>query len=117
MAVREQNWREQDSQRIKKFFAAKLKEEDQQRAIAQRRGARAQPIQDIVAQPVPTFGEDESRPKSAAETFKDAEISRLQEACAKLQDRVNELQGQNALLDTFSEQNIKAFGNQQKQME
>lgn len=29
MAVREQNWRERDSERIKKFFAAKLKEEDQ----------------------------------------------------------------------------------------
>lgn len=29
MAVREQTWRDRDSERIKKFFAAKLKEEDQ----------------------------------------------------------------------------------------
>ena len=94
MAVREQAWREQDSQRIKKFFAAKLKEEDQQRAIAQRRGARPQAKADMsAASPVPTFGDDDHRPKSAAETFKDAEISRLQDACAKLQDRVNELVG------------------------
>lgn len=54
MAVREQTWRERDSERIKKFFAAKLKEEEQQRAIAQRRGGRPQ-VQDIVAQPLPTF--------------------------------------------------------------
>ena len=35
---------------------------------------------------------DDSRPKSAAETMKDQQIERLEEACAKLKDKVNELE-------------------------
>ena len=54
--------------------------------------------------------DDDSRPKSAAETLKDAEIARLGEACAKLQDRVNELEDQNQLLNKFSESNLKVLG-------
>ena len=40
LEVQKQQWRERDNERIKKFFAAKLKEEDQQRDIERKRAAR-----------------------------------------------------------------------------
>lgn len=114
LAVREQNWRERDSERIKKFFQAKLKEEEQQRAIGDhRRGVRPAASQGASGQPVEGLL-DSSRPKTAAETVRDEEIARLQEQCAKLQDRCNVLESQNALLNNFSEQNLKIMGDTQQ---
>lgn len=40
LEVQKQQWRERDNERIKKFFAAKLKEEDQQREIERRRAEK-----------------------------------------------------------------------------
>ena len=123
-AVSKKEWRERDSERMRKFFEAKLKEEDQQKVIVDhRKGVKA-------GQPVTSTGRsgggggmgqssilsDGSRPKTAAEAIKDEEIEKLREQCAKLQDQCNELEARNALLDNFSEQNLRMMGNAEQQM-
>jgi hypothetical protein len=116
-AVAKKEWRERDSERMRKFFEAKLKDEDQQKVIVDhRKGVKAgQPATSTHRSGTGNFGqtgilEDGSRPKTAAEALKDEQIEKLQDECARLQDRCNNLEQQNALLDTFSEQNMKVMG-------
>lgn len=102
---------------MKTLFQAKLKEEEQQRAVADhRRGVRAGGMDVSTGQPTQDLLDDSNRVKTAAETIKDEEIERLREQCAKLQDRCNALEGQNALLNNFSEQNLRIMGDTQQQM-
>lgn len=112
-AVAKKDWRERDNERMRKFFEAQLKEQDQAKIIGDhRKGVKAgQPMGSTARSGYgQSLLDDSQRPKTAAETIKDEEIEKLRDENARLLDKCNDLEGRNALLDNFSEQNMRTMG-------